>query len=120
MESGAPLSFPPDVPIWVDPVRLSGAPCFKSTRVPVDSLFTNLESGLSLDEHLDCFPDVTCEQGVAVLAYRGDRGMDYTRKVCSPAFRRPEPAEAGTTNADLSFIQRSRQYAHKLTLQRAA
>ncbi|MBI4662758.1 MAG: hypothetical protein HY735_28420 [Verrucomicrobia bacterium] len=41
--------------------------------------------------------------------YRGDRGMDYTRKVCSPAFRRPEPAKAGTTNADLSFIQRSRQ-----------
>ncbi|MBI4661533.1 MAG: hypothetical protein HY735_22145 [Verrucomicrobia bacterium] len=45
-----------------------------------------------------------------VSAYRGDRGMDYTRKVCSPAFRRPEPAKAGTTNADLSFIQRSRQY----------
>ncbi|MBI4658175.1 MAG: hypothetical protein HY735_04865 [Verrucomicrobia bacterium] len=41
--------------------------------------------------------------------YRGDRGMDYTPKVCSPAFRRPEPAKAGTTNAYLSFIQRSRQ-----------
>lgn len=61
--------FPPDVPIWVDPERLSGAPCFKGTRVPIDSLFTNLESGLSLGEYLDCFPDVTREQAVAVLDY---------------------------------------------------
>ena len=37
--------------------------------VPVDSLFTNLESGLSLDEYLDCFPDVTREQAVAVFEY---------------------------------------------------
>ena len=29
----------------------------------------NLESGLSLNEYLDCFPDVTREQAVAVLEY---------------------------------------------------
>ena len=69
MKSGLPLSYPPEVPIWVDPARLSGSPCFRGTRVPVDSLFTNLESGLNLDEYLDCFPDVTREQAVAVLAY---------------------------------------------------
>ena len=62
MKTAPTLKFPPDVPIWIDPERLSGAPCFKGTRVPVDSLFTNLESGLSLDEYLDCFPDVTREQ----------------------------------------------------------
>lgn len=62
-------TFPPTVPIWVDPERLSGAPCFKNTRVPVDSLFANLESGLSLDEYLDCFPDVTRKQAIAVLEY---------------------------------------------------
>ena len=73
MKSEARLSFPPDVPIWVDPERLSGTPCFKGTRVPVDSLFTNLESGLSLDEYLDCFPDVTREQAVAVLEYAHKR-----------------------------------------------
>ena len=69
MKSGLTLSYPPEVPIWVDPERLSGAPCFKGTRVPVDSLFNNLESGLSLDEYLDCFPDVKREQAVAVLEY---------------------------------------------------
>jgi len=63
------LSFPPDVPIWVDQERMSGVPCFKGTRVPVDSLFTNLESGLSLDVYLDCFPEVTREQAVAILVY---------------------------------------------------
>jgi len=75
MKSDFPLRFPPDVPIWVDPERLSGAPCFKGTRVPVDSLFTNLESGLSLDEYLDCFPDVTREQAVAVLEYAHKRTL---------------------------------------------
>ena len=69
MKSEMALSFPANVPIWVDPERMSGAPCFQGTRVPVDSLFANLESGLSLDEHLDCFPDVTREQAVAVLEY---------------------------------------------------
>ena len=63
------LNFPPDLPIWVDQERMSGAPCFKGTRVPVDSLFTNLESGLSLDAYLDCFPEVTREQALAVLVY---------------------------------------------------
>jgi len=69
MKSGPKHHFPPDVPIWVDPERLSGAPCFKGTRVPVESLFTNLESGLSLDEYLDCFPDVSREQAIAILEY---------------------------------------------------
>ena len=69
MKTVPTYNFPPEVPIWVDPERLSGAPCFKGTRVPVDSLFNNLESGLSLDEYLDCFPDVTREQAVAVLEY---------------------------------------------------
>jgi uncharacterized protein (DUF433 family) len=69
MKSDLSSNYPPEVPIWADPERLSGVPCFKGTRVPVDSLFTNLESGLSLNEYLDCFPDVTREQAVAVLEY---------------------------------------------------
>ncbi|HXP59371.1 MAG TPA: DUF433 domain-containing protein [Dongiaceae bacterium] len=75
MNSVRPSIFPPEVPIWVDPERLSGAPCFTGTRVPVDSLFTNLESGLSLDQYLDCFPDVTREQAVAVLEYAQEHAL---------------------------------------------
>ena len=53
--------------IWINPGRMSGAPCFYKTRVPVDALFGNLEDGLSLDEFLECFEGVTREQAVGVL-----------------------------------------------------
>jgi uncharacterized protein (DUF433 family) len=33
----------------------------------VDVLFNNLQTGLSLDEFLDCFPEVIREQAVAVF-----------------------------------------------------
>jgi uncharacterized protein (DUF433 family) len=70
------FSFPPDLPIWVDPERMSGAPCFNGTRVPVDSLFANLESGLGLDAYLECFPEVTREQAVAVLVHAQKSVLD--------------------------------------------
>ncbi len=72
MNADAILIYPPEVPIWVDPDRLSGVPCFKGTRVPIESLFTNLESGLSIEEYIDCFPEVTTEQVAAVLKYAYD------------------------------------------------
>jgi uncharacterized protein (DUF433 family) len=55
--------------IWINPGRVSGAPCFYGTRLPIESLFVNLEGGVSLDEWLDAFPSVTKEQAVAVLEY---------------------------------------------------
>ncbi len=57
------------LPIIVDPEIMSGAPVFRGTRVPVESLFTNLEGGVSLDEYLDAFPDVKRKQALAVLEY---------------------------------------------------
>ena len=55
--------------IWINPERVSGAPCFYKTRLPIDSLFENLEAGVSLDEWLDAFPDITREQAQAVLEF---------------------------------------------------
>ena len=55
--------------IWINPDRVSGAPCFYKTRLPIESLFVNLEGGVSLDEYVDAFPPVTREQAVAVLEY---------------------------------------------------
>jgi uncharacterized protein (DUF433 family) len=48
---------------------MGGVPCFRGTRVPVESLFENLEDGVSLAEFLDAFPAVTREQAVAVLEH---------------------------------------------------
>ena len=53
--------------IWVDPERMSGAPCFYGTRVPVKTLFDYLESGSTLEEFLEDFEGVTDEQAKAVI-----------------------------------------------------
>src|SRR5258705_11464010 len=53
--------------IWVNRERMSGAPCFAGTRVPVKSLFDHLEAGDTLETFIDDFPGVTREQAVAVL-----------------------------------------------------
>jgi uncharacterized protein (DUF433 family) len=55
--------------IWINPERMSGAPCFYKTRMPIDSLFDNLEDGVSLDEWLDAFPIISREQAQAVLEH---------------------------------------------------
>lgn len=53
--------------ILIDPDVLGGTPVFKGTRVPLESLFDHLESGVTLDEFLDDFPSVKKEQAVAAL-----------------------------------------------------
>jgi len=53
--------------IECDPEKLSGTPVFYGTRVPIQNLFDCLEAGESLDEFLDQFPTVTCEQALGVL-----------------------------------------------------
>ncbi|MCB8838439.1 DUF433 domain-containing protein [Aurantimonas sp. VKM B-3413] len=50
-----------------DPEIVSGAVVFAGTRVPVEALFVNLASGLSLDEVLEEFPTVDREAAVAAL-----------------------------------------------------
>jgi len=53
--------------ISVDPGRMHGEPCFKGTRVPVQTLFDHLRAGDPLSEFLDGFPDVPRDQAVAVI-----------------------------------------------------
>jgi uncharacterized protein (DUF433 family) len=51
------------------PDKVSGAWLFKGTRVPVQALFENLESGASVAEFLEWFPGVSHEQVESVLEY---------------------------------------------------
>jgi uncharacterized protein (DUF433 family) len=48
--------------IWVDPERVSGMPCFKGTRVPVQALLDYIEGGSTIDEFFEDYPSVTREQ----------------------------------------------------------
>jgi uncharacterized protein (DUF433 family) len=47
----------------------SGAWVFRGTRVPVSSLFQNLEDGARVNDYLAWFPGVTREQVESVLEY---------------------------------------------------
>ena len=49
--------------------KMSGAWVFRGTRVPVKSLFENLEDGSTVDDFIAWFPGVGREQVVAVLAF---------------------------------------------------
>ena len=50
-----------------DPARMSGTWVFKGTRVPVRTLFENLEAGASVNDFLSWFQGVTHDQVLAVL-----------------------------------------------------
>src|SRR5258707_4295323 len=54
------------------PGKVSGAWVFRGTRMPVATVFENLEAGASIEEIMEWF-DVTREQVVAVLRFSGPR-----------------------------------------------
>ena len=53
--------------VVVDPDIMSGAPVFRGTRVPIQTLLDHLESDVSLEEFLNDFPTVSREQAVRFL-----------------------------------------------------
>ena len=59
--------MPNESVIVSDPEIMGGTPCFRGTRVPVDSLIDYLEAGDSLDEFLDNFPTVSREAAISAL-----------------------------------------------------
>jgi uncharacterized protein (DUF433 family) len=56
------------------PGKRSGAWVFKDTRMPVSTVFENLESGATIDEIMEWF-HVTREQVIAVLEFAA-RSLD--------------------------------------------
>ena len=49
--------------------RVSGTWVFRGTRVPVSSLFENLEDGAAIDEFVEWFPGVSEDQVKVVLEH---------------------------------------------------
>jgi uncharacterized protein (DUF433 family) len=58
--------------VWVDPERMSGEPCFKGTRVPVQALIDHIEGNSTLDDFLLSFPSVSREQAVRFIELAKD------------------------------------------------
>ena len=66
--------------VWSDPERMSGAPCFYGTRVPVKHLFDYLEDGLSIETFLEDFEGVSREQADAVLRLAMDSLLEQLKQ----------------------------------------
>ena len=54
------------------PRKISGDWAFAGTRVPVYALFENLESGATIKEFLECYPEVNEWQVTAVLKHEAE------------------------------------------------
>ena len=58
--------------VWIDPERMSGAPCFKGTRVPIQALIDHIEGNATLEEFLAGFPSVSREQAIQFIELARD------------------------------------------------
>ncbi len=61
-----------DSVVSIDPEVMSGTPCFRGTRVPVQTLLDYIEGGI--EDFLDGFPGVSREQAMAFLR---ENAKDY-------------------------------------------
>jgi len=59
--------------ITIDPGKRSGQPCIRGLRMTVRDVLEYLAAGMSLDEILADFPDLTAEDIRACLAFAADR-----------------------------------------------
>ncbi len=55
-----------------NPRKISGAWAFTGTRVPVYALFGNLESGATVKEFLEWYPEVRARQVASVLKHEAE------------------------------------------------
>ncbi len=62
--------------VWVDPDRMSGAPCFRGTRVPVQMLLDYLKHGSTINEFLEDCSTVSREQAELFLELAGERLLE--------------------------------------------
>jgi uncharacterized protein (DUF433 family) len=58
--------------ITIDPAKRSGQPCVRDLRMTVQDVLEYLAGGMTTDEILADFPDLTAEDIRACLAYAAD------------------------------------------------
>lgn len=58
--------------ITIEPGKRSGKPCIRGMRITVYDVLSCLAAGMSMEEILDDFPELTKEDILACLAYAAD------------------------------------------------
>jgi uncharacterized protein (DUF433 family) len=59
--------------ITIEPGKRSGKPCIRGLRITVSDVFGWLASGMSQEEILEDFPELTQEDLLACFAYVADK-----------------------------------------------
>jgi len=62
---------------------MSGTPCFRGTRVPVQSLIDLLEGGETIDDSLNLYPAITRQQVLTVLDFAGGQILECASSLTS-------------------------------------
>ena len=61
--------------ITIEPGKRGGKPCIRGLRMTVGDVLQYMAGGMTIDEILVDFPDLTREDILACLAYAADREM---------------------------------------------
>jgi uncharacterized protein (DUF433 family) len=64
--------------ITIEPGKRSGKPCIRGLRITVTDVLEYLAAGMSVEQIIDDFPDLTAEDIRACLAFAADR----KRRLC--------------------------------------
>jgi uncharacterized protein (DUF433 family) len=64
--------------ITIEPGKRSGKPCIRGLRITVTDALEYLAAGMSVEQIIDDFPDLTAEDIRACLAFAADR----ERRLC--------------------------------------
>ena len=82
-QADAPMTL--EQAVWVDPGRMSGAPCFRGSRLPIQQLFDWLADGVPLDDFVREFR-IDRHAATAVLLAAGQALCTTAtqRSGCSP------------------------------------
>jgi uncharacterized protein (DUF433 family) len=72
-----------DQAVWVNPQRMSGTPCFRGTRVPVQSLIDFLEGGETIDRFLELYPSISRVQVLSVLDFANSQLLECASSLTS-------------------------------------
>lgn len=65
--------------ITIEPGKRSGQPCIRGMRMTVSDVLEYLASGMTEQEVLSDFPDLTHEDILACFAFAADRGKNLLR-----------------------------------------
>ena len=71
--------------ITIEPGKCFGKPCIRRMRITVFDVLDYLASGMSVEEILDDYPDLTREDISAACSFAAEFGREQWKKLYPPA-----------------------------------